>query len=274
MLSADGKAVAVRERGSVSVYDAADPSKKSSIPDPAGVSAVPTAAFAVDGHLLAVGRSDGSVVVWDAGAGKDRATAATGRAGLRAAAVSPDGRWIAVGGTFADLVIWDAAAGAEKAALKASARGINLLTFAGDGKMIAGVCPGDQAVRLWALERDPGAGATPPPATVAVGKEKDKTPTTAPTGKEKDKTSSMPAAGGPPAGFVEARPFAANFRPPNGYLVTFSDGYATLLNEPVIRWDYYGAGTWNNRYIETCYTQNYEVQHILNTNYVKAVRRR
>ena len=74
-------------------------------------------AVAPDGSWLASGGRDGTVRIWDAATGRERATLTGHTGGVAAVAVAPDGSWLASGGSDGTVRIWDAATGQERAAL-------------------------------------------------------------------------------------------------------------------------------------------------------------
>ena len=58
--------------------------------------------MAPDGSWLATGGYDGTVRIWDAATGQERATLTGHAGGVRAVAVAPDGSWLAAGGSGRD----------------------------------------------------------------------------------------------------------------------------------------------------------------------------
>ena len=79
-------------------------------------------AVAPDGSWLASGGSDGTVRIWDAATGRERAALkgqANGPLGtVEAVAVAPDGSWLASGGRDGTVRIWDAATGQVRSLMR------------------------------------------------------------------------------------------------------------------------------------------------------------
>ena len=75
-------------------------------------------AVAPDGSWLATGGEDGTVRIWDAATGQERAilTGHTGR--VRAVAVAPDGSWLATGSQDGTVQVWDVATGRSQALMR------------------------------------------------------------------------------------------------------------------------------------------------------------
>ena len=74
-------------------------------------------AVAPDGSWLASGGEDGTVRIWDAATGRERAVLTGHTSAVAAVAVAPDGSWLASGGEDGTVRIWDAATGRERAVL-------------------------------------------------------------------------------------------------------------------------------------------------------------
>jgi WD40 repeat protein len=149
-LTRDGTTVATGQGSEVTLRAVADGHTWASFRvDASGVKSL---AFAPDGEFLAVGCVDGSVVIWEIGARRARATL-HGHAGVvNGLAFSPDDRSLATAGNDGTLCVWDVATGR----LRSSARGadaIRSVAFSPDGLTIA-TC--GTHVLLW----DAAAGCT------------------------------------------------------------------------------------------------------------------
>ena len=105
-------------------------------------------AVAPDGSWLASGSRDGTVRIWDAATGQERATLAGHTGGVEAVAVAPDGSWLASGGRDGTVRIWDAATGRERATLTGHTGRVAAVAVAPDGSWLASG-GADGTVRIW-----------------------------------------------------------------------------------------------------------------------------
>jgi WD40 repeat protein len=113
-----------------------------------------TLEFARDGRRLASASDDGTVGLYDVGAGQARRLRGSGLE-VYTVAFAPDGRWLASGGADRAVRLWDANTGAARIL-----RGHELLVygvrFSPDGRVVASIGP-DDTIRLWDVES--GAGS-------------------------------------------------------------------------------------------------------------------
>jgi WD40 repeat protein len=106
-----------------------------------------TVAFSPDGKAVASASGAGTVKVWEAATGLERA-AFEGHSGeVRAVAFSPDGRTLASGGGR-EVRLWDLQAGKLLAALGGHGDEVLCVAFSPDGKTLASGGR-DSTVRLW-----------------------------------------------------------------------------------------------------------------------------
>jgi WD40 repeat protein len=112
------------------------------------VGKVGAVAIAPDGSWLASGGDDGTVRIWDAATGQERAALKGHTGGVQAVAIAPDGSWLASGGWDKTVRIWDAATGQERVTLKGHTHWVQAVAIAPDGSWLASGSS-DGTVRIW-----------------------------------------------------------------------------------------------------------------------------
>jgi RNA polymerase sigma factor (sigma-70 family) len=104
--------------------------------------------FAPDGQTLAAGRCDGTVRLWDANTGQQKASLRGHVSRTRAVAFSPDGKTLASSSFDGILKLWNPTTQREAASIKAHSQMIWSLAFASDGKTLA-TAAWDGTIKLW-----------------------------------------------------------------------------------------------------------------------------
>ncbi len=108
-------------------------------------------AFSPDSQKIVSGAEDGSIKIWDAETGKERATLKghTDRVGV--CAFGPDGRCIVSGSDDNTLKLWGAETGKERATLKGDISRVRACAFSPDGRCIVSDSYGN-ILKLWDAE--------------------------------------------------------------------------------------------------------------------------
>jgi WD40 repeat protein len=110
-----------------------------------------SAACSPDGHWLAAGCEDNSVLVWEFEKSTPRFRLTEHTAGICAVAFSPHGLVLASASRDHTIVLWDVATGRKLRTLSGHAGAVTSLAFCPDGgRLISGSL--DHSVRLWDVE--------------------------------------------------------------------------------------------------------------------------
>jgi WD40 repeat protein len=114
---------------------------------------VTAVALAPDGSWLATGDEHGTVLIWDAATGRERATLTGHDDWVNAVAVAPDGSWLVTGGHDGVARIWDPVTGQVQATLcrndpATPVAWVNAVAVAPDGSWPATAGTGG-TIRIW-----------------------------------------------------------------------------------------------------------------------------
>ena len=108
----------------------------------AHTSAVKCLAFSPDGHILASGGEDGTILLWHRSTGAQKVLTGSTKS-VSNLVFSPDGQTLA-NGSGGTIRFWDTITGEQKAALTGLPEHINNLSFSPDGKTIVSVTWGGE----------------------------------------------------------------------------------------------------------------------------------
>jgi WD40 repeat protein len=123
---------------------------------PAGLSG---GALTPDGKTLVSGSWDGTVILWDVAASRERKTLPGLAPNLQAVAVSPDGKTFATATNDRVVRVWDAGTGERRAELRGHTGEVTALAYAPDGTTLASSAgdrqrPGELKLWDWAAGKE------------------------------------------------------------------------------------------------------------------------
>jgi WD40 repeat protein len=116
-----------------------------------GTEGVSCLAYSRDGLTLATGHDDGTVRLWDADTGMQRAVLTGHAARVRALAFAPHGRQLASGGAAGEVKLWHLPANRLQTTLDGHDGPVTCLAYSLDGTTLVS-CGADRTVRLWYAE--------------------------------------------------------------------------------------------------------------------------
>jgi WD40 repeat protein len=113
--------------------------------------------FGSDGKLLALGRWDQTMKLWDVGTGQARATFKGHASPVISTSLSSDGKWLASGNLDGTITLWDVATAQERANFKANTGWVGSLAFDNSGTILTSVggTDPDLTLKLWGLPAEP-----------------------------------------------------------------------------------------------------------------------
>jgi WD40 repeat protein len=110
-------------------------------------------AHSPDGRLLAAGRANGEIALWEAQRGRLEATLSGHTWTIYSLAFTPDGRTLVSGGADGTVRLWDVAARRERRCFRWHTRWVTCLAVAPDG-MTAAAGSADHTIVMWDLDED------------------------------------------------------------------------------------------------------------------------
>jgi eukaryotic-like serine/threonine-protein kinase len=145
------------EAGEVRLWDAATGARREPLPAPGTVHRL---AFAPDGRRLALGATDGVVLVWSARDGRPLLQQALHGDLVSGLAFSPDGEWVASSGWDRLVKLWNRRTGEVRATFAGHSRRVSGVAFHPDGKLLASA-GWDATVQVWDVAGGPAAKPRP-----------------------------------------------------------------------------------------------------------------
>ena len=147
--SGDGtRLVSASEDGKIRLWDTAIWRELQQIDDTERIGCL---AVTPDDRTLVTGNKAGIVQLWNAVAGRERATLRGHTGELYALTYSPDGKTLAAAGEDRTVRLWQAATGEELLTLKGHTTRVNALAFSPDGTVLASAGH-DGTIRLWSAQ--------------------------------------------------------------------------------------------------------------------------
>ena len=145
--SPDGKLFAVSGTMGIWIYDAHTGEERNLLLGH-GSGGVPAVAFSPNNKLLASGRRDKTIRLWDPQTGQHKATFTGHQNAVYSVAFSPDGKTLASGGEDETIRLWDVATEELLLTFAGHAGGISDVIFSPDGGMLASH-GWDEVIHLW-----------------------------------------------------------------------------------------------------------------------------
>ena len=145
--SPDGKLIAVMGAIGIWFYDAETLDEVGMITHGAS-----TIAFSPDGRILASGRWDPTVYLWDVSTQQQIGSFPLPSKGVTALTFSLDGSTLAVGHGYGDIALWDIRTQRQTALLDTASKFVWTLAFSPDGQLLASGGYEDSKISLWDVQ--------------------------------------------------------------------------------------------------------------------------
>ncbi|MDP2430911.1 MAG: caspase family protein [Pseudomonadota bacterium] len=109
---------------------------------------VESVAFSLDGRMMASGRNDKTLKLWDVATGKELRTFIGHSGSVFSVVFSPDGKTVLSGSSDKTLRLWDVATGRELRTFLGHSEAVHSVAFSPDGKTVLSGSS-DNTLRLW-----------------------------------------------------------------------------------------------------------------------------